>query len=187
MGASGTATLCRKCIYNISASKRFDCNKDVLVKNVDLAICRVRLLRKRMENDLALTYQAINSNGEDVQIKAEQSIYQENSLHVYDHLTKELNLLKTRKITDVPELRIIVGALRQMYGKDIKPLPDAELLNKLNPRPPSAAEIKQQIDKVNQLVRSSINSRPAVEKTSQTSNKRTELDDLLDRIHRLRS
>ncbi|ORM41071.1 uncharacterized protein BXIN_0386 [Babesia sp. Xinjiang] len=193
-----------------SASKRFDTNKEELVKNIDLACCRVKLLRKRLENELATTYQAINSNGDDAHIKAEQSIYQENTLHVLEHLTKDLNLLKARKHLigreidaqikpciatvfhcaerlDVPELRVIVTVLRQMYGKDLKPLPDSELINKLNPRPPTTPEIKRQIDKVNQLVRSSVSTRPAIEKITTSTNKRTELDDLLERIRRLRS
>ncbi|GIX62190.1 aspartate-semialdehyde dehydrogenase [Babesia caballi] len=174
------------------------------------------------------------SNPEDALIKAEQSIYQEAGILAIDLLVKDLNLLKARQHlfgpeldehllpclstifycserSDVPELRLIVKGMRQIYGKKFNPVPDDEvrgpwgipsvvqLLGKLNPEPPSAERVRKQVEKVTQLVRSSVKSKPPAEKQSSPPGKvrmkcvtnnlaqRAEFDELVERIHRLRS
>lgn len=195
----------------ISGSKQFDRNKEELIKQLELAGHRVRLLRKRQENELAQTYQAMSSNGPDVLIKGEQCIYQESCLQVTDHLIKDLNLLKARKhlfgpelddqLTpciatvihcsqrlDVPELRQATNLLRRMYDKNLNPTPNQELLDKLNPRAPTEEEVNENVDRVLKLFRSKSGLKPASERhASNCSKPRTELDDLLERIQALRS
>ncbi|KAK1933426.1 hypothetical protein X943_003602 [Babesia divergens] len=98
-----------------SGSKRFDRDKEELLKLIDLGCHRAKLLRKRLENELARTYQAINSNGTDVNIKGEQCLYQESCLHVIDYLVKDLNLLKTRQGVWVSHEYISEPKGAQMY------------------------------------------------------------------------
>lgn len=194
----------------VSSSKQFDRNKDELFKQIDLAGHRAKHLRKRQENELALIYQAIRSNGPDARIKWEQSLYQEASLKVVDFLIKDLNLLKTRKHLfgktlseqlmpciatvmqcadrlDVPELRQVTRLMRCMYGRDLNPPPDKELLDKLDPRPPTEQELTLYGEKVLQMLKSTHKGKSATERSATAVGKRTDLDDLLERIQALRS
>ncbi|KAK1444863.1 hypothetical protein BgAZ_107690 [Babesia gibsoni] len=162
------------------------------------------------------------SNGPDARIKWEQSLYQEASLKVVDFLIKDLNLLKTRKHLfgktlseqlmpciatvmqcadrlDVPELRQVTRLMRCMYGRDLNPPPDKELLDKLDPRPPTEQELTLYGEKVLQMLKSTHKGKSgscashgthleaATERSATAVGKRTDLDDLLERIQALRS
>ncbi|KAG6440029.1 hypothetical protein BBOV_III001915 [Babesia bovis T2Bo] len=193
-----------------SGSTPFENKKRELIKYINLAICRVDLLSNRLSNDLNATIHDIIQQRRDVYMCSEQTIYIENTLVVYQQLSKDLSTLKIRKHLisskldkqlepcvaniihcadklDVPELGRISTLLRKIYGNELELKPTQELLDKLNRPVPSRAEMSQQIERYKKLEQSRSNIRVVNEPTPSISTKRAEIDDLLERIQRLRS